>query len=215
MTPDAAPAALSTAPDPGVVYTGKECDEDGCTKLLPAYGQPGFGAARKKCDEHFVGQKSNPRKPRKPKGEGAGVNVSVDLGKSKSGGRTAADQRVVKVTNGATQMAKTVAVLLATSGNTADAEAILGGADAWGQALGELSRYQPVLEKIFAPTGEVTGQGLAWIAVIAATAGIVVPVFANHGMISPEFAQRFAGGLLVGSGAIPMGPADDAATPPT
>ena len=77
---------------------------------------------------------------------------------------------------------------------------MISGAAAWGAAIGDLSRYQPVLEKIFAPSGEITGQGFAWIAALAATAGIAIPVMAHHGLISEAMAIKFAGGTMAFSG---------------
>lgn len=192
--------------DPPVIPdapTGKQCAEAGCPNVIPGHGEPGFHPARKLCDEHYVGGKGGhrERKAKRSPGDTApgNVDLTVNLG-NKGGGKTAADKRVLKVTNGATAMAQTFAVMLTVGGDPVCGKAIAEGAEQWGKAIGDLSRYQPILEKIFAPTGEVTGQGMAWLGVIAATCGIVIPVMAHHKLISPDLANKFAGGMVAASG---------------
>jgi hypothetical protein len=180
---------------PSPLYSGKPCAEPGCDNPIPRHGEPGFGPARKKCDDHFVGSKH--AGVSRPKKDSAPSNVKVDINLPKAGGgNTAADKRVKKVSAGATQMANTVAVLMTVGGDPVCGAAVAAGAAQWGAALGELSRYQPVLEKIFAPTGDVTGQGMAWLSVVAATAGIVIPVMAHHGLVSESLATKFAAGTI-------------------
>lgn len=212
---DEAPTVLSASPDvDGPVYTGKQCKQEGCLNLLPAKGEPGFAGARRLCDVHFVGAKSHGKKP--PADPGGGPSVSINLGGGAKG-RSAEDKRVARVTNGATQMAQTVGLLIQLGGDQVCGGAVIARAQAWGKALGDLSRYQPALEKIFAPSGAATGQAFAWIAALAASAGIAIPIMAHHNLISAELAQKFAGGMATASvmtGAIDVevpGDADQAA----
>ena len=193
VTPDFAPRSVPELADD---FTGKPCAwADGCNLNIPGHGQDGYNPARKYCDAHAVEAKRNKGKK---KGDTPPVDVSINLGAP--GGRTAADKRAAKVTAGATQMAQTIGTLIALGGDSECGNHVINGAAAWGSAIGDLSRYQPVLEKIFAPSGEITGQGFAWIAALAATAGIAIPVMAHHGLISEAMAIKFAGGTMAFSG---------------
>jgi hypothetical protein len=193
-------------PDPAydvIVYSGKVCNVEGCEHRCPAKGEPGYASARVKCDEHYVGSKKAGSK-KHPRDDAAPMDVSINLGTG-SKGSTVADKKVAKVTAGATQMVQTVGAIMFAMGNQADGVVVLNGAEAWGKAIGDLSRYQPMLEKIFAPAGEMTGQALAWVAVMAATAGIVIPVLHNHGLVSDTLAATFGATTIAMAGGVPSG----------
>jgi hypothetical protein len=106
---------------------------------------------------------------------------------------------VAKVTAGATGMMQTIGMLMAMAGDAQCSEAVMAGAANWGKAMGELSRYQPGLVKVFAPTGEATGQAFAWVGVFAATVGVMTPVLVHHGAIKPELALKITGGITAAS----------------
>lgn len=205
MMPDTAPQSVPELD--GDENTGKPCAWEGCGLNIPGHGQDGFSHARKFCDFHSAESKKN--RSRKKKGDTPPVDVSINLGTP--GGRTAADKRVAKVAAGATQMAQTIGTIIAVGGDAECGAAVINGAPTWGQAIGDLSRYQPVLEKVFAPSGEITGQGFAWIAALAATAGIAVPILAHHNLISPAMASKFVGGTMAFTGMAGEQPAADAA----
>lgn len=212
---DTAPAIMSVAEEvPAIdaavaqINTGKECQVEGCDKQLPARGQAGWASARMRCDEHFVGSKGQGpgERKRKARSDAPPVDLKISLGGGPKG-RDVASKNASKVSAGAESMAQTFAALVAMAGDPVCAKAIADGAQAWGKALGDLSVYQPALVKIFAPSGEATGQAFAWIAVMAATAGIAVPILNHHGVISDDIAAKFgmatgvAGGLADAPGA--------------
>lgn len=193
------------------ILTGKLCAEVGCENHLPGSGQDNYHYARKYCDVHFVGSKKGKGKRDRKPGGIPSVNVNLNQGTQ---GRNAADKRRAKVAAGATQMAQTMGTLILLGGDQVCGQAVIEGAAQWGAAIGDLSVYQPVLEKIFAPGGEITGQGFAWVAALAATAGIVIPVLAHHGMISDDLALKFVAGTgaVTGvAGAVDVTAADNAA----
>ncbi len=191
---------------PGQVFSGKPCED--CDTLLPGKGEPGFMPARKYCPVHSeepAKAKGRNRKKDKPPA-GAGPTVVIN---TPGGGRPSrADVNVQKVTAGATGMAQMMAGLILMGGDKVCAEAISDGAEQWGKAMGELSRYQPGLVKIFAPTGQATGQAFAWVGVFAATTGLMLPVLVHHGAIKPELAARLTG--VMGAAESLAGVVDDA-----
>lgn len=187
------------------------CNRPGCSNLLPADADP----RRQLCDEHYADRVNKTSKKRRPKKLGGGepkpdrppVDVNINLGGKAGKGK--ADQNAAKVTAGATQAAQMVAALIGMGGDMVCANAINEGAVAWGKAMGELSRYQPALVKIFAPTGEATGQVFAWVGVFAATFGMVVPVLVHHGAIRPELAAKIVGGTGAATGLAEVVTSDD------
>lgn len=180
--------------EPVQLFSGKKCewDEEDCTVLLPARGEDKWSPNRKYCPQHSVmNEVRTKRRKREKKTDKPPVNVNIT---PPSPGRgTRADASVAKVTAGATGMAQMIAALIAMGGDEVCAKAINDGAANWGKAMGELSRYQPALVKVFAPTGEATGQFFAWVGVFAATMGLTLPVLVHHGAVPPELAAKITG----------------------
>ncbi len=64
-------------------------------------------------------------------------------------------------------------------------------AAAWGAAVGELSKYQPWLVSIFAPSGGA--QMTAWVTLSMATAPILITVLTHHGLMPASVAEKIGG----------------------
>lgn len=180
---------------------GRVCAEEGCTNTLPDGSHP----ARKYCDDHFQGRGG--RTGRKREGNTgerrpASVNVMVG-GKRPTGGK--ADQRARDTAAGATAFMNVVAAGLATTGDQVCAGAVAGGAPQWGDAVGELSKYQPWLSTFFAPVGGDSQLG-AWLGFMMATGAIALPVLAHHGLL-PESVGVKMGGVFVAASDVADQPA--------
>lgn len=179
--PAAAPAAANERP----------CQSPGCESSIPEGSHP----ARKYCDEHFVGKHG------KRKSEAAPGTV-LNLNLPKPAAANAKDKRAKDTAAGATafmNLAAAGAAMLA--GGQADspwmkdAGVVKAGAQGWGDAVGELSKYQPWISSIFAPVGG-DNQAKAIFMVVVATAAIVVPVLGNHGALPGEVGAMM-GGMFV------------------
>jgi len=179
---------------------GRQCKkilDDGfsrCENLLPDGAQP----ARKYCDEHFVGNGGTKRKPtEKP------PKLVLDIGGGKPA-KSSKDQRAKDTAAGATAFMNVVATGLSVSGDQVCAGAVAGGAAQWGEAVGELSKYQPWLAQFFAPVGGENQLG-AWLGFLMATGAITLPILAHHNLLPASVGAKL-GGVMVS--------ADDAANAP-
>jgi hypothetical protein len=185
----------------GLENTGEELPENSCPEcaeagIVRAFRRPvNLGAHRKSA--HNVKGQGPAGSRKKPKADGPPkVDVSFTVkGNGTGKGKDAAN--IARTTKGATSFAKTLAVGLGMMGQGTDAAIIAESAETWGKAIGDLSEYQPVLHKIFAPTGEVTGQAAAWMAVLMVTGGMALPIAANHGVIKVETLAKM--GLATGA----------------
>jgi hypothetical protein len=169
---------------------GRVCAEDGCTNLLPDGSHP----ARKYCDEHFQGRGG--RTARKAAGNNAerAPRLVVDVGgkRPKDGMK---GQRARDTAAGAAAFAQVIAGGLAMTGDTVCAGAVSSQAQAWGDAVGELSKYQPGLASFFAPVGGDSQLG-AWLGLLMVTGSIALPVLAHHNLL-PENVGAKLGGAFV------------------
>jgi hypothetical protein len=180
--------------------TGRTCAEKGCDNPLPDGSPP----ARKYCDEHFRGMGGRAARA-KASGTVPGAKAEkapklvVQVGKETRGGK--GDQRARDTAQGAAAFMSVIATGMSMSGDQVCAGAVAGGAAAWGDSVGELSKYQPWLQSFFAPVGGGSQLG-AWLGFLMATGAIALPVLAHHGML-PESVGAKLGGVMVA--------ADDAA----
>jgi hypothetical protein len=177
---------------------GRVCAKPDCDNLLP----DGSAPARKYCEVHFVGAKGNAR----PKTEKVPKLVLELGGKAKGGGGTK-DARAEQTAQGAAAFVNLLATGFAMSGDMVCAGAMQAGAPAWGQAVGELSKYQPILATLFAPAGGDNQFG-AILGVLLTTGAIVLPVMAHHGMLPESLGAKMAGTMvaaeqMAGDGSIP------------
>jgi hypothetical protein len=88
-----------------------------------------------------------------------------------------------------------VATGLAMTHDNVCATAVAGGAKQWGDAVGELSKYQPWLQGFFAPAGGDSQLG-AWLGFLMATGAIALPVLAHHNMLPASVGAKL-GGIMV------------------
>jgi hypothetical protein len=171
-----------------------ECAAEGLSEAFPsasALGSHRWNAHRVKGSH--PSSKGGKEKRRATSTQKTTVNLNV--GKRSGKG----PENVAKTAQGATSFANMVAAGLALGGQAADASVVATHAETWGQAIGDLSQYQPWLVKVFAPSEAITGQGAAWAAVIIASAAIMVPVAVNHGWLAPETAGKL--GVVAGAAA--------------
>lgn len=170
--------------------TGRVCAEEGCANYLPDGSHP----ARKYCDEHFQGKGQRAARRREGNNGEKPPRLVVDVGgKRKSDGMKG--QRARDTAQGAAAFAKVIAGGLAMTGDTVCAAAVGSQADAWGEAVGELSKYQPWLAQFFAPVGG-DGQLGAWLGFALVTGSIVLPVLGHHNLL-PESVGAKLGGVFV------------------
>lgn len=174
---------------------GRVCKTEGCDNLLP----DGSAPARKYCEVHFVGAKGSA----KPKAEKAPKLVLEMGGKGRGGTK---DARAEQTAQGATAFATLLSTGFVMAGDNVCGGAIAAGAPAWGQAVGELSKYQPILSTLFAPAGGDNQFG-AILGVLLTTGGMLLPVLAHHGMLPDSLGAKMGGVFvaaeMAGDGSIP------------
>lgn len=170
----------------------RPCQFAGCTGFVP----PGSHPARKYCDEHFVGANRKAQR----KGEKAPQTV-INIQSASTKG-SAKDKRIADTAAGAAAFMSVIASGLSISGDDVCAAAVQGGAQQWGQAVGELSKYQPALSKFFAPVGGDSQLG-AWLGFLLATGAIALPVMAHHGILPESVGAKMAGVFVSAEGAAP------------
>jgi hypothetical protein len=184
--------------------TGRTCKAAGCNGVIPDNSHP----ARKYCDEHFVGNGGSGKRYRADRGGEQAPKLIVDLGGAKK--TSAKDKRVAETAAGAVAFMNVVATGLAATGDDVCATAIAGGAKGWGDAVGELSKYQPWLASFFAPVGGESQLG-AWLGFLLATGAIALPVLAHHNLLPESIGARVGGVFVaadtVGADGTPVQPA--------
>lgn len=171
-----------------ILPDGRVCAEEGCVNTLPDGSHP----ARKYCDEHFQGRGGRTaRKAKGQNGEKKPTSITFDVGgKRKSDGMKG--QRARDTAAGATAFMQVVGSGLAVAGDDVCAAAVTGGAAQWGEAVGELSKYQPFLATFFAPVGGDSQLG-AWLGFMMATGAIALPVLAHHDLLPASVGAKMGG----------------------
>ena len=194
-----APGEFATIPP-----TGRTCREDGCDNPIPDGSHP----ARKYCDDHFQGRGGRTGRKREGNNGEKAPRLVVDVGGArKTGGK--ADQRARDTAAGAAAFANVIATGVAMTGDNVCAGVIAGSAGAWGDAVGELSKYQPWLAQFFAPVGGDSQLG-AWLGFVMVTGSIALPVLAHHGLL-PDSVGAKLGGAFVAAEQAAAGVADQPA----
>lgn len=97
-----------------------------------------------------------------------------------------------KVEAKAKELAQLVTALLIMTGKTEDSTAVLNGTDAWSAAVGNLAEHEEWLRKL-CQGGETSGRITAWIGVAIASAGIAVPILANHDLLPGNLTAMIGG----------------------
>ena len=193
----------SVSTEPGV--NGNEpvstCQRPGCDVPLPAEGEAGYHRMRKYCDAH-----QPKKKPKLVPDDGEPVpprvtnNVTVNLPKVKT---SKADTEAAKVAAGAEAMLGLIPLVMTMVGDDVCPASISAAVPSIAAQLGELSKFHPVLRKVFAG-GEGTGEVVAWIGLSVALVPVLLVVLVHHGLISTKVADRLSaftdlGGLVNGS----------------
>lgn len=171
------------APDPTV----RTCAAPGCENTFTV-GSRGFAAQRKFCDEH----KTTKKKDKAPRS--VSVNVNTSSGR-RGGGK---DKEIEAVRAQAGQLLTLVQIVLLSLGQPDDATDVGVHKQAVADAVAELARYEDWLRRL-ASGGETTARAMAWVGVVAAAVGMLVPILARHNVIPANLAQ------MVGS-AVPAPP---------
>jgi hypothetical protein len=140
----------------------RPCQRPGCPNHLPV----GAISTQRYCPEHQPKKKKNLGGPAGPLPPRVTINVPK-TGASKT------DSDAAKVEAGALSMFSLAATGLALV-DPVCAKAVLDAVPAIARQLGELSKFQPVLKKIFTP-GEGTGEALA-----------------HHNLLKPETVERLS-----------------------
>jgi hypothetical protein len=196
------PPPDATDPDDArvILPNGRACAEPGCTDFVPDGSHP----ARKYCDEHFKGRGGRTERKRNGQTGEKPPKLVVEVGgKRPSGGKS--DQRARDTAAGAAAFANVIATGVAMTGDDVCASVIAGAAGQWGDAVGELSKYQPWLAAFFAPVGGDSQLG-AWLGFLMVTGSIALPVLAHHNLL-PDSVGAKLGGAFVAAQAADAAPA--------
>jgi hypothetical protein len=179
----------------------RPCAEEGCDGYVPSGEHP----ARKYCDEHFKGRGG--RTARKAKGNNGEKppKLVVEVGgKRPTGGKS--DQRARDTAAGAAAFASVIASGLAMTGDNVCAGVVASQAGQWGDAVGELSKYQPWLASFFAPVGGDSQLG-AWLGFFMVTGSIALPVLAHHNLLPDSVGAKLGGAFVAAQDAATNQPA--------
>lgn len=158
----------------------RPCQRLGCPNHLPV----GAISTQRYCPEH------QPKKKKKNLGGPAGPlppRVTINVPRT---GASKTDSDAAKVEAGALSMFSLAATGLALV-DPVCAKAVLDAVPAIARQLGELSKFQPVLKKIFTP-GEGTGEALAWVGLFLVTSPVIVAILAHHNLLKPETVERLS-----------------------
>ena len=187
MTTDEAPVVEPVVIDLGLDET-RPCKEEGCTSFVPLNAH----VARVYCDTHMrgAGGKVSRGRTRVAKNNEKPPRLALEIGKAAKTSK--GDAKAAQTAEGATAFMTVIATGIAMSGDETCASAIGGGAKAWGEAVGELSKYQPWLSTFFAPAGGDNQLG-AWLGFAMTTGAILLPVLAHHGMLPESVGVKLAG----------------------
>jgi hypothetical protein len=156
-----------------------------CTDFLPV----GANDQQKYCPRHQPRSsrlKARIKPPDAPQPKSVTNNIKVTIPK----GATKKDNTdAERVEQAALAMLQMLPMLLAMTGDEICPPAISEQLPAIAAALGELSKFQPWLKKVFTP-GESTGEVFAWVSLLVATSPALIVVLSHHGMISADLSER-------------------------
>jgi hypothetical protein len=185
------PPDVTDPDDFGVIPpNGRICQEEGGANPLPDNSHP----ARKYCDEHFQGKGSRAGRRRAGNNGERPPRLVVDVGGArKTTGKS--DQRARDTAAGAAAFLGVIATGVAMTGDNVCGNAISSQAAAWGEAVGELSKYQPWLAQFFAPVGGDSQLG-AWLGFLMVTGSIALPVMAHHGLLPDSIGAKLGGAFV-------------------
>jgi hypothetical protein len=122
----------------------------------------------------------------------------------------AKNDQAAKTAAGATTFLVVMSTAMAAMGNEKDAMAIQGGAQLWGQSMGELGKYHNWVNQLFAPVGGEGPMG-AYIGVFLASMAIALPIMDNHGWLPQSVGVKLAGAAVAAEQMATEAPADVAA----
>jgi hypothetical protein len=158
------------------------CQRDGCDTVI----SPDAHRLTKYCPEH-----APVPKPKKPKDKAPKSTVNVNLG-GPPPRPSSKDKRAAEVEAGARVMLSLLVTGIGIAGDDVCAGAWNAAIPRLATQLGELSRYHPGLEKVFAPVGEGGELGL-WLGFGTVLAPPLVATLAHHHVLPDALAARIAG----------------------
>ncbi len=120
-------------------------------------------------------------------------SVTVNIAGPKSTGK---DPALDAVEERARQLAQIIAGLVMMAGQPADALDIQKGSEPWSKAVRELAVYEPWLKRL-AAGGEESGRVMAWVAVIASTLGMTMPILLRHNVLPEKLASSFEAAMSI------------------
>lgn len=162
-----------------------------CSTPLPVKGEDGYHVQRLYCEKC-----GPPTKPRKKKIVPTGdmpqsvINNNFEV-KVPSPAKSKLDDRQQAVEQGFIDMMGIVPMGMAAFGDEVCPPAIKAALPAIGHQIAILSKYHPVLAKIFAD-GEISGELMAWFGLLLATTPVLIAVLAHHDMVPETIAKRVA-----------------------
>ncbi len=162
------------------------CNEDECENFLPLDAH----RFQRYCEVHARPARPKPGANKRTRTRrDAPPKVVIDLGQR---GAKASSPQTKKVENGAKAALGLIGVGVTMMGDQVCGSAIAAGAADFGKALGELSKYQPIIAKIFAPAS-ASDQAAAWLTVGMATLPILIPVLAHHKLLPAQVGMLLGG----------------------
>lgn len=171
----------------------KQCKEPGCSGWVALDAAP----STRYCPEHFRGASSR----RAGKEKAPKVVVSIQ-------GKHSSDKQKETARGAATFMTMVGSTFMLAKDEVC-ATAIVSGAEQWGEAVAELSKYQPWLASVFAPAAGDNQVG-AWVGLFMASLPILLPVLAHHNLL-PDSIGTLVGGVAVQAQQAQAAGADSAA----
>lgn len=197
---------LPPAPDETGVAT---CAKPDCTNPLPGTGEPGYHRLRRYCDDHQPRSSPGARKRRAQISPDSDApvpprvitnNFTVKSAPAKS--KVTGDVGLVE--EGATVLLNFVPMVLALFGDDVCPPAIAEAIPAIAHQLALLSKYHPVLKKIFA-SGEGSGELFAWIGLLITASPVIITVLAHHNVIKGDTVEKLSMASTIGKAVVDAG----------
>ena len=164
-------------------------DGSRCPNPLPE----GAIRTQRYCPDHQPKKKKDLGSPSQP-GPKSTRTVNLNLPKVSP---SKADSDAAKVEEGVKQLLSLIATGLVLVDEVC-AGAFFESIPSVARQLGELSKFQPILKKIFTP-GESTGEALAWVGLVIALSPAILAILTHHHVLKPETLQKI--GSVVSMGA--------------
>lgn len=175
------------AAEPVTVGTMYQCQKEGCSNALPAYGEDGFHPARKYCDEHQPASKS--------KKKDAPPRITVNMGTGKTSKKSEVTEQAEKA---AAMYLGFLPVIFAMANDEVCSAALADSIPAMAHQIALLTEFHPGLAKMLSPS-ESVGEAMVWAGLAMAMGPAITAILVHHHLLPEKLAAIAQATFLVGA----------------